>query len=259
MGNFISNLIARHTTAASYVMPRLRGRFEPQPGPAAEPMPVYSQGNIAPPADHPPAVTGALPERRGPAATPPSAPLVQESGEQAAIPPVNNTIAPPETLLSLFAPAATERPAAQAPPDNGGEHTRADNYPAAMPTGGTVNNLFVKHPPPQNGGTNTPSTAPEQTQPVTTRPLYFSIQPAGQQGIVLSDHKGNGYPDRNMQRAGAGQYSPAAAAPQPVIKVSIGRIDVRALTQPAAAKSNTANKAVMSLDDFLKKRSGGTS
>jgi len=257
MGNFISNLIARHTTAASYVMPRLRGRFEPQPGPAAEAMPVYSQGNIAPSADHTPAVTGVVPERRRPAATPPSAPLVQEGGEPAAIPPANNTIAPPETLLSLFAPAATERPAAQALPDNGGEHTRADNYPATMPTGGTVNNLFVQHPPPPNGGTNTPSTAPEQTQPATTRPLYFSIQPAGQQGIAVPNYNGNGYPDRNMQRAR--QYSPAAAAPQPVIKVSIGRIDVRALTQPAAAKSNTANKAVMSLDDFLKKRSGGTS
>jgi hypothetical protein len=220
-------------------------------------MPPYSHGNAAPSADHIPPVTGALPERRGPAATPPSAPLAQESGEQAAIPPADNTIAPPETLLSLFAPAATERPAAQASPDNGGEHTTADNYPATMPTGGTVNNLFVKQPPPQNGGPDTPSTAPEHTQPATVRPLYFSIQPAGQQGIALSPYNGNGYPDRNVQRSG--QYTPAAAAPQPVIKVSIGRIDVRAITQPAAAKSNTANKAVMSLDDFLKKRSGGTS
>ena len=254
MGNFISNLIARHTTATSYVMPRLRGRFEPQPGPAAEAMPVYSPGNITPSADHTSAVTGVFPERRGPAATP----LAQENEDQPAIPPANNTIAPPETLLSLFAPAATVPPAAQAPPDNGGEHTRADNYPATMPTGGTVNNFFVKHPLPQNGGTNTPSTAPEQTQPATGRPLYFSIQPAGQQGIAGSHYNGNGATG-SFPMQGSGQYSSAAAAPQPVIKVSIGRIDVRALTQPAAAKSNTANKAVMSLDDFLKKRSGGTS
>lgn len=258
MANFISNLIARHTTAASYVMPRLRGRFEPQPAPAAEAMPVDLRGHVTPSADHMPLVTGALPERPGRTGAPPTAALMQEREEPTAVRPANHTIAPPETLLSLFTPAAKAAPDAQASPDHEGAHPLAGNYPAAIPTGGTVNNLFVQAPPPQNGGTHTPNTAPEQTQPANVRPLYFSIQSPGQQGIALSHYNGNG-PAGSLPMQRAGQYSPAAAAPQPVIKVSIGRIDVRALTQPAAAKSNTANKAVMSLDDFLKKRSGGTS
>ncbi|HEY1166159.1 MAG TPA: hypothetical protein VGE90_13355 [Chitinophaga sp.] len=256
MGNFISNLIARHTTAASYVMPRLRGRFEPQPAPAAEAMPVDLRGNVTPSADHTSAVTAALPKGPGRTDAPPPAALIQEREAPTAVPPANNTIAPPETLLSLFGAAVTAPPAAHPLPDNGGEP--ADNYPATIPTGGTVNNFFVQYPPPQNGGTHTPSTAPEQTQPATVRPLYFSIQSPGPQGIAFSQYNGN-RPAGSFPMQRTGQYSPAAAAPQPVIKVSIGRIDVRALTQPAAAKSNTANKAVMSLDDFLKKRSGGTS
>jgi hypothetical protein len=45
---------------------------------------------------------------------------------------------------------------------------------------------------------------------------------------------------------------------QPIIKVSIGRIEVRAAVSSAPEKknSNTAEKPTMSLDDYLKKRNG---
>lgn len=49
----------------------------------------------------------------------------------------------------------------------------------------------------------------------------------------------------------------AKAEPQPVIKVTIGRIDVRAVTQPqAAAKTSSQPKPAMSLEDFLKNKNG---
>lgn len=267
MGNFISNLIARHTTAASYVMPRLRGRFESQPGPAAETRPVYARGNVSPSADDPAAAAGALPERPNAAGTPPHEPHMQERDDKPSVPPANSTVAPPETLLSLFTPSSAGPPAADPLPGSGGEQPLAGNYPDPIPMGGTVNNLFVNHPLTENSETDTPFTQPEQEPHAAARPLYFTISPPGQ-GLAFNLNNGNGStispqwfnhfsPDRNMQRSG--QYSVAASAPQPVIKVSIGRIDVRAITQPAAAKNNTAAKPAMSLDDFLKKRSGGTS
>lgn len=250
MANFISNLIARHTTAASYVMPRLRGRFESQAGPAEEAMPAWPRGNGAPLADHLPAATGPLPSAPGPAAARPPAMPAAQSAEQQPAPPAHLTVAPPASLLSLLRPAEAAHPS---PGDEGNE----------MP-GRTVNNLFADHPPPANSSPGAAAAFPSQTQPATIRPLYFTIQP----GPALPAYNGNGptatsawgnhfSPDRNMQRSG--QYPIAATAPQPVIKVSIGRIDVRAITQPAAAKPGTAGKAAMSLDDFLKKRSGGTS
>ncbi|MEX6688173.1 hypothetical protein QTN47_11740 [Danxiaibacter flavus] len=46
------------------------------------------------------------------------------------------------------------------------------------------------------------------------------------------------------------------AQPSPTIKVNIGRIDVRAVTQQTPSKEMQRPKAGMSLDDFLKKKNG---
>ena len=267
MGNFISNLITRHTTAASYVMPRHRGRFEPQAGPA-EAAPAYLRTDVPPPADpadDTPAAANALPER--PNSTPQSSPHQQERDYRPPVPPAKRTVVPPETLLPLFTPPATPLPDAQPSSHNVQEQAIPGNYPGPVAIPGTVNNLFAKHPPPGFREANTPSLPPEgeQEQHAAARPHYFAINPPGQQGIAFTVDTGNNgkgstvssyrenhfSPDRNTQRSG--QYSVAASAPQPVIKVSIGRIDVRAVTQPAAAKQGTAAKPAMSLDDFLKK------
>lgn len=273
MGNFISNLIARHTTAASYVMPRHRGRFEPQPGAPAEAMPAYFRADASPSADNTPAAASARPERAE--GTPASAPLheahMQQKQYKPAVPPANRTVAPPETLLSLFTPPATEPPAASPSSNSVQEHALPGNYPDPVPIPGTVNNLFANHPPPVSREANTPPLPPEQEQHTAARPLYFTVSPPGQQGTAFTVNTVNNgkastvspywenhfSPDRNTQRSAL--YSNAASAPQPVIKVSIGRIDVRAVTQSAAAKQGSAAKPAMSLDDFLKKRSGGTS
>lgn len=254
MANFISNLIARHTTAANYVLPRLRGRFEPQPGPATEAMPAYFPADAAPSADNIPAAANGLPEQ--PTHTPLPEQPVRKSVDPAAAPLVERTVAPPETLQPLLTPPATAQPAAYPSTNREQQPVMPANYPGPIPIPGTVNNLFAKHPPlaRESGKAYTPSLLPEQEQPAASGSPYFSIRPPGQPNIALTVNNG---PDRSMQRSG--QFAAAAATPQQTIKVSIGRIDVRAVTQPAATKSGAAIKPAMTLDDFLKKRSGGTS
>ncbi|WP_298734388.1 hypothetical protein [uncultured Chitinophaga sp.] len=284
MANFIGNLIARHTSAASYVMPRLRGRFEPQPGAATDTIPAWPGEQMPPLAEPSPAAAAGIPEgQQGHIAAPPAP--QQPKDEPLTAPVANNTIAPPETLLSLFTPAAaappasTAAPAAQtpvaAPPVNNGrqhpaqrQQAGAEHYPGTMPAGGTVNNHFEMHASAEGAATGTPSPPHAYTQTAGVRSLYFQVGPPGQPLTVAPLPNGNGdtgspqwlhHFSAGRQQQRTAPFSAAAQAPQQVIKVSIGRIDVRAQTQPAAVKNGTANKAAMSLDDFLKKRSGGTS
>jgi hypothetical protein len=63
---------------------------------------------------------------------------------------------------------------------------------------------------------------------------------------------------RNFKFAGKNDLLNTNAELMPVIKVTIGRIEVRAVTQQASSTlAKTTPKPMMSLDDYLKKRNEG--
>jgi hypothetical protein len=52
------------------------------------------------------------------------------------------------------------------------------------------------------------------------------------------------------------QPTPANPA-EPVVHVTIGRVEIRAVAAPAATKRSTQSKPALSLSDYLDRRSGG--
>ncbi|MBP0452552.1 hypothetical protein J5Y04_23835 [Kitasatospora sp. RG8] len=69
-------------------------------------------------------------------------------------------------------------------------------------------------------------------------------------------------PDRawaDRARAAAGRHPAPAPAPTPVVNVSIGRIEVRAVPSTSAAdrRDRSEEPAVTTLDQYLRRRSGG--
>jgi hypothetical protein len=57
---------------------------------------------------------------------------------------------------------------------------------------------------------------------------------------------------------GTSQNLKAAEKPEPIIRVNIGRIEVRAATPPATPRSKRARAGPpLSLEDYLKQRNGG--
>lgn len=66
--------------------------------------------------------------------------------------------------------------------------------------------------------------------------------------------------ERRGERGPRGMRLPEPESPAPAIRVSIGRIEVRAITPPPAPlprRERTARPAPPSLDDYLKQRGGG--
>ena len=64
-------------------------------------------------------------------------------------------------------------------------------------------------------------------------------------------------PSPRTEPASAESFLDLPARPAPPIKVSIGRIDVRAVTPPAPQASPHRRSSMVSLDQFLKRRSAG--
>lgn len=265
MGNFISNLIARHTTAANYVLPRLRGRFEPQAAAPAEGTSGYFPAEAPPPQ----ALRAPATKLPGEEDLPPQE--AQEPGKayDPAVVAATAFVTPPSGVAALFKPPSTAQRSTgylngqplqpsfnsrEAPgiPDS----YALDNRPDPVP--GTVNSFIVNNRPAQQEGL--PETPIGKEQHAALSPLYFSVDQPGRQHSAFTFNNPPApamlAPDRSSYRS---EQPGAAAAAQSVIKVTIGRIDVRAVPQPAAAKTGAAPNPAMSLDDFLKKRSGGTS
>jgi hypothetical protein len=51
----------------------------------------------------------------------------------------------------------------------------------------------------------------------------------------------------------------AAPVPAPTINITIGRVEVKAVSPPARPAAKTTRRPIMSLDDYLRQRSGGRS
>lgn len=242
MSNFIHNIASRHLQPAGSVQPRLRGRFEPLAPPvAAEPDNVYSFPLATPVG----AVTAAPID-------PSSAKRSGPTGGQDHLP--ENIITVKEIIpADIFSPEKIKRetippvtPAAQTVPplpllhDNRAPEMETPHPPAFVTPSDRVAN--------GNGPTPITAAAPQIPLPEAE---YVRHHEAPQLAEEARSWLRGSSPDE-PRRQEAADRQPSAAAP--VIQVSIGRIEVRAVTAPAPAKTPPAATPVMSLDEFLKRK-----
>ena len=243
MSNFIHNIASRHLQPAGSVQPRLRGRFEPLAPPvAAEPDNVDSFPLATPVG----AVTTAPID-------PSSAKRSGPTGGQDHLP--ENIITVKEIIpADIFSPEKIKRetippvtPAAQTVPplpplyDNRAPEPTASHPPA-----------FVMHQNRvANGNEPTPTT--EAPQIPLPQAEYVRYHEASQLAEEARSWLRGSSPDEPRRQEAADKQPPAMP---PVIQVSIGRIEVRAVTAPAPAPAKTPHTTtpVMSLDEFLKRK-----
>jgi len=64
-------------------------------------------------------------------------------------------------------------------------------------------------------------------------------------------------PPPNRPRFEAAIREPAVVSSEPAVQVTIGRIEIRAVTDPTPSQKDRADSPVMSLDDYLRSRAGG--
>jgi hypothetical protein len=241
MSNFINNIANRHMQPAGGVQPRLRGRFEtPAPPVAAEPDNVepFPLAMPAAPVTTAP-VDPSSPKRPGPTGgqdhLPENVTTVKEI--------IPADIFSPEKIKLETIPPVT--PAAPTVPpllplyDNKALETTAPHPPA-----------FVM-PPDRvaNGNEPTPVTAAPQIP--SPQAEYVRHHEAPQLAEEARSWLRGSSPNEPRRQEAADRQPPAAP---PVIQISIGRIEVRAVTATAPAKTPPASTPVMSLDEFLKRK-----
>ena len=221
MSDFLSNLVAR-TMAQPTLRPRTRSRFE---APAIEEAPLVwpETTRVAEPEPGPPAERFAdPPTERGHPARPP----------EASRPAPQLQAATPKPPAPPAAPVTAPTPSDKTP-DRGGRDGRAPivettervvRVPAARP------HRFDEQPP--------------------HRIVEREIQEVRRDREVIHTTTRATRPQRV---AGKSQPPAAAAQPEPVIQVSIGRIEVRAVPS-APPPRNAPRNAAMTIDDYVAKR-----
>ena len=275
MSDFLTNLAAR-TLGALTLRPRLRSRFEPAPATAGIALeaapPRLSSGRAAdvdasakPPrrmtVDAAPAVQQATPQRQPPLA--PSLTKKQPVEDDHTAPPTSVDIAvhPPQPA----APAPRRTPAAATtplssprstpPPPRALTESLAES-PAKSLTGSLIGSLtktiaetreiIVREPAAPGAATTTP-------QPAPPRHRYDEQPPRIERTVVSREMHFANIAPRSARATQSRVEVPAQS--EPVIQVSIGRVEVRAVTPPPAAKSNrTPRAAAMSIDDYAARR-----
>ncbi len=226
MSDFLGHLVAR-TIAQPSLRPRTRSRFE---SPTIE-----------------------------------EAPLVWPETTTAAEPQVVTQTPTPSTPAQTTAPQADRRRPAGwvsgVSPLTGGR--RDDAAPAGEDAGGPdpsksaepETRVVIEHDVQRIVETN------ERVVPIAARPHRFDEQPPriierrGSREIEERQHERviHTATDRIHRIAGKAQSIESAAAPEPVIQVSIGRIEVRAVT-PASPARSAQRGAAMTIDDYVAKR-----
>ncbi len=262
MSDFLSNLLSRQNPQAlsareDRLRPRPRSRFEQAPLPSlgvpaeTEPGPGWVD----------PQPAGRL---RQPAMPPPAAPLVHDQlaeREEASRP-------SPERPVQA-APQPQQPPATTLRVDRVVVPRQVQPVPEALPHGPRAVEAAIQARPalvahPQHRGRldleaanpprerPTPDSASERVQPARN-----NRNPEGSSGRVHMqplERPGQSQPPRSERQA-RGQPE------QPVIHVSIGRVEVRAVQagqgRPAGNETTRKPTGVMPLEEYLRKRSGG--
>jgi hypothetical protein len=274
MSDFLTNLVAR-TVGAPSLRPRVRSRFEPPA--AADPPALVARleqsspaatGVLASVSDTVPGPTRARMTQQDLSVDPPrrtatDAPLAlrsepqrgasRESGEpespegdHGSAPPLTTVARPP---VQPEAPEQRRTPAAAAPPH---VLSQARNViaPARPLTESVIETreIVVRE-------TATPATThPQSPQPPALprhrhdeRPPRIELPvPGPETRFVHAERRSPGVPHSR----------PEAPAPsEPVIQVSIGRVEVRAVTpQPAAKQGRAPRPGAMTIDDYAARR-----
>ena len=259
MNGFVSNLISRHTQADGNVKPRVRGRFEPErtlPAPALEgfsgPVDSFPPEQITQEAEDAslsatarPTLfrSEAPPATASPATTPFSEDTATSSSsvtdQQGRIPLLGENEAGPQRH---FSPLKLEQQGLEkvkpAPP----KRHAADALPIAP---------FPEKVIPASHPNATPDTW-ESDSATDWAGNLTRLQGLLGDAVRLPDSRANGSLNAVDQ--------PLDLQPQPVIKVTIGRIEVRAIALPTSAKvqPQAGPKPLLSLEDYLKQRTTRT-
>jgi hypothetical protein len=212
--------------AGPAVQPRLPARFEPS-GIAAPAVALYEQ-DVSLDRGAPPLP---LEQRPSPA-----------ERQWAASEPSSTLLAPSPTLVTPLSRPSAHEHAGEQP---AALERRRVEAPAAPVSGSPVASPAASAPPIASASGNTSRPAPVVPAPAAPR------SPAGRAAIV---------PALSPQPVVARERTEAQA--MPVIRVSIGRVDVRAVTRPAAAaprSSPAPQPAAASLEAYLRANKGDRS
>jgi len=267
MNDIFSRLAARISPHADVILPRTPSLFEPHGAPVlprTQPFAAATFEQDEADADS----SESLPASRRPAA---ARPYLQDGTDKPpraapvtldASTPVRHTVsaAPPPASGETQIPARSG-PAlgnsAPAPVRPGFQQTLRHAVADPAPGNG--------EPPVKSAAARSPTrTAAMEDQPPADRPAtrQSAAAPVTAQGLPteLLARLTNSM-SRTQARAGASPRSAAASRPEvadPVIQVSIGRIEIHATTaRQTAAKEAPATPPVMSLDEYLRQRRSG--
>jgi hypothetical protein len=269
---FLVKLLARSRGAADVVTPRIASLFEP-PGPSL-PAPEWEVvAGPEPDAASAPNRTAAGSRAPAPgsraqaeASRPPG--RIQAQPERIPAEHETDVDEPRPTVLSPPVPAAGPAPAARltqlpgrpgsapgrvpeaagvtaaTPVDRGARDVAAD-VPAARATGRQApqDGFAGREPSFSEVGPEAPALRPSE---IADQPLPVPRPPAPP--LLL--------PPRRRPRFEAARREQPAASSVPAVHVTIGRIEVRAVTDPAPTRRERAESPVMSLADYLKSRAG---
>lgn len=241
MSDFLDRVAARAGDGAKALAPRLPSLFEPlQRAPlmavaetteaAPEPRRANTHSETAeqradPPAPRPRTAATAEPSQASPSlrAADPS-PAVSSTKQPQATPAFEKTVV--ATRQSEPAPAAALRPS-----------------PRVMPA----------PPPPPSIAPRELRRAPEPSFTAAAMPTTGSLLPPASPVFATPPMAASARAAAGVARR-ASATSPAAAAPEPVVHVSIGRIEVRAAPTPTAPARRRDGPQPASLDDYLRQR-----
>jgi len=268
MSDFLLRLAARSLSHISNVQPRLGSRFEsPRASQAVTVADIEVEELLEPQAPAVP-ISAATPPAREPPIEP-LRPLSSPAGEASRQPSAEPNVVVPAapianirhvTQAPIPAPAATALTRLPDPPP-------ASNSISPPPHSRELNRDTRHLQPARRASLRTEihelgivSQLPAADKYAAGHlPHKSSIEPIAQQAepkavaIVAQPHVS--LPRAPSSSLPAGDLAPA---PAPTVHVTIGRIEVRAVTSPAPAPSRPASKpAVTSLEEYLRERSGG--
>jgi hypothetical protein len=273
MSDFLTNLAAR-TIAAPTLRPRLRMRFEP----AIDPPPALAREDVSPPAaaadgaEPPPAAPEhtrvarraaeiARPERplRVAPIEPPAVPHVESVEVKPSASPTTTAEAPRpvgivrRSAVHVATPRTIEQTALPAPPDTASETSPALRHrvePSSQP--GEPTRAVAR---PSATTVESSLDAPRVEKPIVPH-RYDHQEPAVAVRRPTALGKDDSIDRRAVSpvdtRARAAATAATPASPfEPVIHVSIGRVDVRAVVGPAAPRAAKPRSSPMTIDEYM--------
>lgn len=251
MSNFLRHLLERTLAPAATLQPRLASRFESGPAPVRfteERIETFATPAVAPAPSHPVASAASpVASPRAEISSPVASALSVAVPPSAAPPPVLASVLVPLAASSVFPPnvQAPIAPPAQAVSISAPPSTAARETFSLPPASAStllierVTDRIRESSPAPGSGTSSSSVA--KTSAVTAP----TIAPATRTPIAAP-----------LSPAAAPAALPAAPPAAPTIRVTIGRVDIRAIHAPAAPARTPApeRRPLVSLETYLRQR-----